>query len=229
MVHKIIGSKHSVFFETLVLTLLILLIGFFFGMYAESFRTGKIIDSYKEFEVDALDLKLQNYYYQIMGQASCDVAIEQNFIFADKIYDKGLILAKYEEANELSDEILLEKQKYVLLKTELWLNSILLKEKCDIPFHTVTYIYSQEGNNLKRAEQDAISGILRELKEKYNNEIILLPIAGDMGLDIVEMQLRVYNVSYLPSIIIDETTVLEGFHKLEDIEAYLNQTITLPQ
>lgn len=221
MVYKVIGSKHGVFFETLVLTLLILLIGFFVGIYAESFRTNKIIDSYKEFEVDALDLKLQNYYYQIMDKASCDVAIEQNFIFADKIYEKGLLISKYEEANELSDEILLEKQKYVLLKTELWLNSILLKEKCENPFHTVVYIYSQEGNNLKRAEQDAVSGILRELKEIYHNEIILLPIAGDIGLDIVDMQMRLYNISYLPSIIIDEKDVLEGFQNLEDIEAYL--------
>lgn len=221
MVYQIVHSKHRAFFETLILTLLILLIGFFFGIYAESFRTGKIIDSYRGFEVDALDLKLQNYYYQIMDKASCDVAVEQNFIFADKIYEKGLLISKYEEANELSDEILLEKKKYVLLKTELWLNSILLKEKCGNPFHTITYIYSQEGNTLKRAEQDAISGILRELKEKYDNEIILLPIAGDMGLDIVDMQMRVYNVSYLPSIIINEKEVLEGFQNLEDVEKYL--------
>lgn len=222
MVHEIIKTKYRIFLETLVFTLLIVSIGFFMGYLVEYGRIANVAKDYKNFEVSALDLRLQNYYYQIMDQAFCDKSIEQNFIFADDIYNEGLIIQKYENANKLSEDILLEKKRYVLLKTELWLNSILLKEKCNNPFHTVVYAYSQTDDLIKGAEQRSISETLREIKEDRGNEIILIPIAGDLGLDIVDLQLNVYNVTYLPSVIIDEETILKGYHPLSEIEKYLD-------
>ena len=222
MVHQITQSKFKIFIETGIITLLILLIGFSIGFYIEYYHADKIIKEYKDFEINVLDLKLGNYYYQIMDSASCEIAIKENIIFADRLYEQGMIIQKYEDVDELTDSILLEKKKYVLLKTELWLNSILLKKKCDNPFNTVVYIYSQETNNAKEAEQKALSEILRQIKEEKGNSIILIPIAGDLGLPSVDMLLRVYNVTYLPSVIIDEKTVLEGFQNTNEIEKYLS-------
>lgn len=222
MVYEIMKSSNKVFLETLVITLAILIIGFSIGYYVENSRTQRIQANYQEYEVQALDLKLQNYYYQIMDKASCEEAINQNFIFADKIYETGLKIEKYEEAEQITSSILLEKKKYVLLKTELWLNSILLKQKCNKPFHTLVYLYSQTTDKSKIAEQDAVSNTLASIKKELGNRVILLPIAGDMGLDIVTMQLAVYNVTYLPSVIIDETTVLEGYKDRAEIVPYLN-------
>jgi len=214
-------SKNIIFLEILVITLAILVIGFSIGFYVESFRTNSIINNYKKFEIEALDLRLQNYYYQIMDYTSCDNAIKQNLIFADNLYNKGLLIDKYEQANQITDDILLEKKRYVLLKTELWLNSILLKNKCGKPFHTLVYLYSQTQDKMKEAEQETISNVLKQVKDEKGNKVILLPIAGDLGLDIVNMQLRVYNITYLPSIIIDENSTLAGFHSKEEIESYL--------
>ena len=156
-----------------------------------------------------------------MNSANCKIAIEENLKFADRIYDTGLKIEKYEEANELTEDILLEKKKYVLLKTELWLNSVLLKKKCNKPFHTIVYFYSKDKDIPKEAEQTAISNILKELKEEKGNEIILLPIAGDLGLPAVEMQMRIYNITYLPSTLIDEEIVLESFYNKDKILTYL--------
>jgi len=223
MVYEIIKSKYRIFIETLILTLLILLVGFFIGLFVENYRTSKMVDNYNAFEISAFDLKLQNYYYQIMDESSCNNSIEQNFFFADKIYKDGLNLERYEQANQLTKNILLEKKKYVLLKTELWLNSILLKKKCGDSIHTVVYVYSQnEGGSVsKDAEQAAISDVLRQIKEEKGNTIILIPIAGDLRLDIVDLQLRVYNVTSLPVVIIDEKVVLTGFSSKEEIEKFL--------
>ena len=103
----------------------------------------------------------------------------------------------------------------------MWLNSILLNRKCNKPFHTLVYIYSQNYNKAKEAEQQAISSVLETIKDEKGNKVILLPIAGDMEIDSVTMQMRIYNVTYFPSIIIDEKIVLEGFHSKEEIEKYL--------
>jgi len=214
-------SKYKVFFESLVLSLLILMIGISLGFLIESNRLSKVTEEYKLFEISALDLRLQNYYYQIMDSASCDLAIKSNLKFADQLYSEGLVLEKYEQTEEFSENLLLSKKKYVLLKTELWLNSIVLKKKCKNSFHVVVYIYSQTDGFKKAAEQEIISKELKNLKDKYGNEIILIPIAGDIGLDSVDLQMQLYNVSYLPSTIIDEKYVLEGFHTVEELEKYL--------
>jgi hypothetical protein len=232
MVYEIRKSKFGVFFEALIVTFLIMIIGFSLGVYIESYRTNKIIDAYRNYEVEALDLKLQNYYYQIMDQSSCEMAIEQNFIFADDVYNRGLDLEVYEEASQLSDDLFIEKKRYVLLKTELWLNSILLKQKCDSPFDTMVYMYSGDPNNtIAVSQQKIISNILKSVKEKRGNSVILLPIAGDLRSDpddtgpylgAIELQRRIYEVDILPAIIINEKIVLTGFNTVEEIEAALD-------
>lgn len=223
MVYKIINSKYRVFIETLILSVLILFVGILIGYYIETARVGEIVDDSRSFEIEALDLKLQNYYFQIMDDFSCTEAITQNFIMADDLYNRGLVLERYEETNQITDEVLREKRRYVLLKTELWLNSILLKKKCGQDnFDTIVYIYADtDQSNVKQAEQTALANVLRELKEEKGNKIILLPIAGDLGLQSVELQERVYNITYLPSLIINERYILEGYHLEEDIEKLL--------
>ena len=221
MVYKI-EDRWSVFIESLILTILIFLIGFSIGFYIEYARNSNIEKSYGLFEVEALDLKLQNYYYQAMDKSSCEEAIKQNYVFADNLYDKGLIIERYEEANQITDSLLNDKKKYVLLKTELWLNTILLKEKCSGEFDTIVYLYSSDSNNAAIvAEQQIISNVLKEIKDEKGNNVILLPIAGDLGLNIVDLQMRIYKIKSLPSIMINEEVVLEGYHSKEEIEGYL--------
>ena len=222
MVHEIVKSKYRIFIETLFFTLLILLIGLLMGVLIEYGRSNKIISDYKDFEIRSLDLKLQNYYYQVMDESLCKEAITQNLLFADEIYNEGLIIQKYEDSNDFSNDILLEKKKYILLKTELWFNSMLLKQKCNNPFHTIVYVYSQTGNLIKEAEQDSISDILGEIKDEKGNKVILIPIAGNLGLSVVDTQMRTYNITYMPSILIDEKYLLKGFQSKKDILKYLD-------
>ncbi len=224
MVYQIIKSRWRVFLESLILTLLILLIGFSIGFYIESFRINSLVQNYKNFEVSALDLKLQESYYTTMSNASCNVALASNLIFADNIYNKGLALEKYENSGQIlnDNDILNEKKQYVLLKTELWMNSIILKNKCNNPFHTLVYVYSQYPNPNQDVEQKAISNILAAVKNDKGNNVILIPIAGDLNLDSVSMMLKVYNFTQFPSIIIDEKYILSGFQNQQDIEKYLS-------
>jgi hypothetical protein len=224
MVYKM-TEKPKVFMESLIITLLILMIGFSWGFYFENFRTSKVAESYKNYEIEALDLKLQNYYYQIMDRSSCEEAIEQNFIFADNLYNTGLEIEKAEEANQITEDIIREKRRHALLKTELWLNTILLKEKCDNPFDTVVYLFTHDPkSNAKVSEQKIVSNVLKSVKEEKGNKIVLIPIAGDMNLGAVDLQNRIYKVKYFPTIIINEEIILEGFQTEEDILDHLQDS-----
>lgn len=217
MVYQIIKSKYRVFTETLILTVLILVIGFAIGFFVESSRINNANNNYKNFEIKALDLQLQSYYFEALDKSNCNQAMQENLIFADNLYNEGLLIDRYEQVNQISPDVLTQKKIYVLLKTQLWLNSIKLKKQCNNSLHTVVYVYLQNPDLTKEAEQSAISKTLKEVKDQLNNTIILIPIAGDLQLESVDMQLRTYNVSSLPSIIIDEKTVLEGFHNKQEI------------
>jgi len=216
----------GIFAEVLILAVLVLLIGFILGFHVESLRTNAVINETRSFEIEALDLKLQDYYYQTMDNAACNQAIEQNLIFAENLYQKGLILEQYENANQISEDLAREKKRYVLLKTELWFNSILLKNKCGgegKTFHTVVYFYSNDKNDLvKNGVQMAFSNMLKQVKEQQGNKIILLPIAGDLGLNSVNLQEKVYNITQLPTILIDEKVKITDVNDTSDIEKYLN-------
>lgn len=216
-------SRWRVFLESLILTLLILIIGFSIGFYIENARMNILVQDYKNFEVSALDLKLQESYYTTMDNSSCNIALASNLIFADNIYNTGLALEKYETSNQISNnnDILNEKKQYVLLKTELWMNSIVLKNKCSNPFHTVVYVYSQYPSLSQDSEQKAISNMLSTIKTEEGNKIILIPIAGDLNLDSVNMMLKSYNITNFPTIIIDEKYILQGFQSKENIEKFL--------
>jgi len=225
MVYQIIRSKWGIFIEALVLTVLVFNTGLFVGYLIESSRTNDIASTYKSYEIESIDLRLQNYYFQTMDNQSCAVAIEENFIFADDLYNKGLELERYEEANQITGDLLIEKKRYVLLKTQLWLNSIELKKKCNKPFDTVVYFYSGDpGNSLTVAQQKSISNVLKTVKEDKGNSIVLLPIAGDLRLRSVDTQMRAYNVTSLPAILINEKEVLYGFHDVNEILNLVNRS-----
>lgn len=222
MVHKIINNRFRVFAESFFIALAIFLVGFSIGYYLENSRHAKVIDNYENDTIQSLDLELQNYFYELMDESSCEEAIKQNLIFADKLYEEGLELEKYEEVAQVSENYIQEKQKYVLLKTKLWFNAILLKQKCGNYFDTVVYIYSSDpANTQKVAQQKIISNVLKDLKEQRKNRMILIPISGDLDLEVIELQKRIYNIDYLPSLLINEKTVLAGFNSLEEIEKHL--------
>src|SRR3989344_5619085 len=105
MVYKIISGKYGVFVEALILTILIFLFGFSIGYFIEYGRLNNIVDDFKQQEVQSFDIRLQNDYLSSADNISCDFATEQNFKVADQIYDTGLLLERYEEANQITDRL----------------------------------------------------------------------------------------------------------------------------
>lgn len=222
MVYKIVDHKYRVIVESLIITIVIFIIGFSIGFYFENYRTDKIISSYQTDQINSLDVKLQDYYYQIMDSSSCSQAITQNLAFADSTYNTGIAIQKYDEANQITSDLSLEKKDYVLLDTELWLNTALLYQKCNHPFDIIVYLYAGNSpTDAVVAQQKIISNVLQDVKQDKGNKVILIPIAGDLGLGIVNLQESIYNVTSFPSIIINDKVVLQGYHSKENIESYL--------
>lgn len=215
-------TKKWIFLESLAVALVIFFVGISLGNYIEGLRSLSIINDLKQDEVSLLDLSLQEEFFKNLDETSCDIAIKNYFELSDKVYDVGLNLERYDEAEQLSERILQDKRKYVLLKINLWDNANVLKEKCGNHFDVLVYFYSSDAeNNFIVSKQKIISNILLDIKEKRKNTLVLLPVAGDLDLGIVELNKEFYNIDELPSILINNKIILKEFSTIEKIESYL--------
>jgi hypothetical protein len=212
--------QKDVFWKAAIITAIVFILGVLLGYFMESSRIDNIREEYKTVEVEWADAKLQSTYFQILNPKFCDIAIKENLNFADRVYEEGLKIERYENANKLNNDnqLLYEKQRYALFKIEFWLNSIYLKDKCKANYTNVVYFYLDKPSLIEKPKQETISLILRDLKNKYGQQIMLIPIPLDLDIATVNVIKTTYNISIVPTILIGEKNKLEDTHTIEEIE-----------
>ena len=83
-------SQKHVFWQALVLALVVFNIGIFLGYSLEASRASKINKLYVESELELLDVKIQSEAFSV-APIDCGKSIEENIKFADKIYENALL------------------------------------------------------------------------------------------------------------------------------------------
>jgi len=217
-------SQKHVFWQALLVTILIFSLGLIAGFVLENWRTGKVDFLFKKSDIDLLDARIQNEIY-LSGKFNCDRAIEENIKFADRIYEEAKILDRYETASELTGKIQLEHKKYDILRALLLLNSIQIKEKCNATYYEVVYFYNfQERDFDKRAKQNVFSNQLREVKELKGSDVLLIPIAGNINASSIDLLMDKYNVSKneLPVILINRDIKIKEIQNLNELLLYFD-------
>jgi len=214
------SNKH-VFWEALVITVFIFGIGILFGVFLENARANRVSELYLKSEINLLDVKVQTEILN-MEDLNCEEAIKQNIKFADKIYEDAKILENYDDASRIDSAFVEYHKRYDLLRTLLWLNSIKIKEKCgNESFHTIVYLYDYKSEDAgQKNKQQIISRFLEELKVEYGSNIILIPIAKNLGINSIDLLIKNYKVSGT-SVIVDEKAVISELEDLSSIRQYL--------
>lgn len=210
--------QKDVFWKAAILTIIVFFLGIFLGYILEKNRLLEVEQEYQKIEIGWADAKLQSLYYQTINPFFCEASIKENLNFADKIYNQGLKLEVYSEANQLTEKMLLDKQRYALLKTEFWLNSISLKKNCKANYTNLVYFYTNTPTLNQKSEQEVQSAILREIKDKYGSNIMLIPLPIDLDISIINIMVDTYNITVTPTLLVNEEIKLEGVHKKEEIE-----------
>ena len=215
----------SIFIKAFVLTLIILFIGIMLGFWIESSRVEEIRSILIETEILFNDARLQSLYYTDFSNTTefCESALKSNLEYNSRIYQEGLKIERYEVANKLSPELLLERKRYALLQFQFWMNAVKLKSLCnfdyDVLLHLWKYQVSDYDTDLKNKLESAV---ILELKEKCGNKLMLSPIPIDLNLTSVDIAVRNYNITKTPAIIINNKIILQGFYTLEQLEGYVN-------
>ena len=217
-------SQKHVFWQALLLTILIFSLGIIAGVVLENWRTGKVDFLFKKSEIDLLDVKIQSEIYSGKN-FNCNAAVEENIKFADRIYNEAKILDRYETASKLTEKIYLEHKKYDVLRAMLLLNSIKIKERCNATYDEIVYLYNfGETDFDKKAKQNVFSNQLREIKEANGNSVLLIPMASNINVSSIDLLLNQYNVSKdePPLILINRKIKITEIINLDEIMRYLN-------
>lgn len=211
--------KKYIFIETFLVALFIFSFGILMGIFIENARTAQIDKSFASLEVGMLDAQLVS---NLIKNADCQTAVKENINFADRVYWEARVLEKYEESNEITEALKQVHMKYDILRASIWENSINIKERCNAAYHDVVYLYEYENPSVsKRVEQNAVSNALIGLKDREGDNILLISIAADIDVASVQILMNRYNVTELPTVIIDEKFSLAGLDKIKNVADYV--------
>ena len=217
---KFFGNPKNVFWEALLITIVVFVFGVFLGYALENSRIDKINEYYVNSEISLIDaLALNNVI--ALGNSSCSELVIANLNFADRIYEESKVLNNYDEANKLSDNIKLVHKRYDLLRTLLWASALETQRQCKGDFSIVVYLYQRETEDLaQKATQNVWSKILSDLKENRGAEIVLIPISVDKELSSLQNMIAKYRVKTFPVVIINDNVINE-LKSEQELEQYL--------
>src|SRR3989344_1207842 len=211
-----VNTKHA-FWIALVLTLFVFSIGIFLGLFLENARLSNVDRLFYRSEISLMD-SLAYSTLTTSDLVECDALISGNLALADRVYNEAKLLEEYSgSANFVERDFLVAHQRYDLLRTLLWIQSLHIKERCDNnPVHVIYfYNYTMDDIN-QRAEQVVWSKILTDLKENQGSNILLIPIAVDTDVATLKPLLQTYNITNFPVVLVDERV---KFNRPQEVEA----------
>jgi hypothetical protein len=218
---KMFDNPKRAFLESFFLALVIFVLGIFLGISFEDSRLNEINEYYALSEISLIDSlalgKMSN-----LNTFNCSDLVKNNIDFADKIYEEALLLEKYEQSGDLTESLKIAHRKYDVLRTLLWINVIDTKEKCKKNISSVVYLYEHESEEIgEKANQVVWARILFDLKQKYSDKILLIPISVNSDVSSLDLMTRKLGISKYPAVVINEKIVLYDLTSLENLEKYL--------
>lgn len=211
-----VGEKRALW-QALVFTLIIFAVGFLFGFALENSRADDVQLALINSEISSLDQQVRTRGIN-QFEIECAPAKESAFKFADKIYEESSKLELLDSSSKFTETLKILHKKYDLLRVILWMEAIELKKQCD-EIHTVVYIfeYASEDNE-KKALQSAFSRLLLDEKNEHPDEILLIPIAGNLDIESANLILEKYEVDKLPVVIINEKKIIYELTSRDELE-----------
>ncbi len=213
-------SKKHVFWEALLITIVIFLGGLFLGMLIEAANSAKISDLYLKSEISLSDAASTARLAEDIS-LDCEIVKDQNIRVANRIYEEAKLLELYEDSGKLTDTMKLLHKKYDLLRTLLWISNDKSLERCD-NYNLVVYLYEygSEDTDVK-ATQNVWSKVLLDIREQ-SYDFMLLPIAANQNLTSLDFLKEKHKIKQLPALVINNEKILYELESAKSVLQFLS-------
>lgn len=216
----ILENRKRVFWEALLLTVVVFFFGVLIGVAFESAKVSEINNYYVMSEISLMEVFVLNSMID-SNFTECSVLEDSNLKFADRVYNEAVLLEKYESSGKITENIRLAHKKYDILRTFLWINSMKTLDKCGNKYTNVVYLYEYFPEDLtQKAKQNVWSKILYDLKVSKGSQILLIPIAVDNNLVSLSSLVGRFNVTDYPVVIVNEKHLIYDLSSVKDFDQY---------
>jgi len=209
----------KIYLKAAVLTFLVFISGVLIGLYLDEKRVSFIKSRMDELEISFSNLALEEEFYRsvaINKETLCPIYISKANDLAVQAGKMGSYLETFREVSRFSrGEIEKLKDKYFVLNLHLWLYIRKLREECNYNATTILFFYTSV-----RGCEDCISQgiVLDRLKKSEPEKYMIFAIDVDSKLGIVDALKTYFNVTKVPTLVINERHKLEGFVSKKELE-----------
>ena len=204
-----------IFLEAFLITIFIFVIGILIGISIENKNNYNSQIFYMNSEADLMDSYI--WTNLISEEKECNTVNEETINFANKVYEKSLLLEEYDKFALLMDDLTMLNKRYTLMKTFLW-KSNLDNFNCLNSTKIIVYLYNYNTDDLTiEAEQNVWSRLLMQLKEE-DKSLILLPIAANLNVSSLDFLLKEMNIEKIPAVIINNKEIVYDLERKDDLK-----------
>jgi thiol-disulfide isomerase/thioredoxin len=208
-----------IYLKAALLTIAVFITGVAIGWYLDETRVYFVKSKIDELEISFSNLALEEEFYRSVATDSktlCNIYISKANELALQAGKLGSYLESFREISKFGlHNIESLKDKYFILNLQLWLYMRKLREECNYNVTTILLFYT----SVKKCDDCIAQGIvLDQLKKKDPNKYMIFAIDADSKLGIVNALKVYFNVTQVPTLIINEKRKLEGFVSKQELE-----------
>ncbi|MGC9059286.1 MAG: thioredoxin family protein [Candidatus Aenigmatarchaeota archaeon] len=209
----------NIYIKAALLTALVFIAGIAVGWYLDSQRIVFLQSKIDELQISMSNLALEESFYKSVDmdrKTLCEIYTSKANEISVEAGKLGSYLESFKEISKFNvKEIEILKDKYFVSNLQLWLYMRRLREECNYSAVTILYFYT----SVSKCEDCMAQGIVLDRLKKENPEkYMIFALDIDSNLGIVKALTKYFNVTSVPTVIINEKVKMEGFSSKEKIE-----------
>jgi hypothetical protein len=205
-----------------ILTLLIFIGGVAIGWVLDYNRVSIVQSQIDALQMDFQNLQLENSFAQTVGDNStCSLYSSKAASLSAQTDQLASELNRFSNINQFQAQTLTSlKERYTLLNLEFWLQLTNLQKACG--YNATTFLYFYAGTPNSPCDDCIAQGLVFDLLKRHAPDRVMI-FATDTNLDlgIVRSMVQTWNITSVPSIVVDGKYVLRGFTNQTTLQAYL--------
>lgn len=203
--------------EALVITLIVFIVGLMLGRFFQVNYAQEVSEKISDVEMDYQDMQLALLMEGLNNSVSCKYYAKKMNEVKKKIESMKPTIVKLEKDLKIDTKEYRElKKKFMAVRLKYWLLSESLKDKCNKKFVNILYFYKTEEECTACTKQ---GHVLSYMSDKYDF-IEVVPIDKDEDLILIKSLKEAYNITKVPSLVIDRKIVEKGYTPKEEILNY---------
>jgi len=214
--------KKRIFVTSFIVTVIIFVLGLMTSYVLDSFRLDEITNVIESHEIDKSAYLLEQEYVDSLGEDSCIVMRDRFYDLKMEMGDVGQALTKYSGRSMLKTvDFDYMKRHYFLLELEFLTMLNKLNMNCDTDYITLLFFYDKD-------DQDSITQgyVLEDISKSHKTNVVVLSFDREYKDEpLVQMMVEKYNVTSVPTMIINNDIKIEGLQYGAQVNTSLRQTL----